>query len=473
MSTLIKRSSIDMTEGPLLRKMLLFMLPMMATNLLQIFYNSADVMIAGLSSNQNAIGAVGSSGVFLALITNIFIGFSVGADVVVARNIGAKDKDRISKSVHTAIFMSVIFGVLGSFVGITLARPLLVAMKYTGDLLELSLIYCTIYLLALPFISLTNFLAAIFRSKGDTKTPLYVLSATGLLNVLLNLLFVLGLNMTVEGVAIATAVSNIVSAAVMFILLTKENGDCRIYLKKIRPSKSEFFDIFHIGFPSGIQNSFFSISNMLIQSSIIRVDAMVAPGVNAYSPVVKGDSSAANIENLAFAFMNAVSQSAGTFTGQNVGVGNYRRVKKVLGTASFLAVVFAISASALIIICNEPLLSLYGVKKGADFLAKTAYEASMTRLWFRCAPFFLIALMNTTAGVLRGLGKSITAAVIAFVGTCVFRVVWVLTVFEHFQTLESIYISYPISWALNVLALLFFILTTLRKKIKEQDLKTA
>ena len=458
-----------MTEGPILRKMLLFMLPMMATNLLQILYNAADVMIAGLSSNQNAIGAVGSSGVFLSLITNIFIGFSVGADVVIARSVGAKDDEGISKAVHTAIFMSALFGILGGAVGIAISRPMLVAMKYTGELLELSLIYCTIFLISLPFVSLTNFLAAIFRAKGDSKTPLYVLSATGLLNVLLNLLFVLGLNMTVEGVGIATAVSSATSATIMFIILSREDGPCRISLKKIRPSKREFFDIFHIGFPSGIQNSFFAVSNMLIQSSIIRVDAMIAPGVNAYSPVVRGDSAAANIENLAFAFINAVAQAAGTFTGQNVGIGDYRRVKKVLFTASLLSVVFAASASALIITFSAPLLSLYGVQNGADFLAKTAYETAMIRLWFRCAPFFLISLMNATAGVLRGLGKSVTAAVIAFVGTCVFRVAWILTAFEYFKTLESIYISYPISWILNFIAILFVILITLRKKIREQE----
>ena len=198
---------------------------------------------------------------------------------------------------------------------------------------------------------------------------------------------------------------------------------------------------------------------------------MIAPGVNAYAPVVRGDSAAGNIENLAFAFINAVAQAASTFTGQNVGIGDYRRVKKVLFTSSLLAVVFAASASALIITFSAPLLALYGVQNGADFLAKTAYETSMIRLWFRCAPFFLLSLMNATAGVLRGLGKSVTAAVIAFVGTCVFRVVWILTIFEHFQTLGSIYISYPISWTLNIIAILFVVLITLRKRIREQDLK--
>ncbi len=463
-----------MTSGSIWKKMLLFMLPMMATNLLQFCYNAADVMIAGLSADQNAIGAVGSSGVYLSLITHIFIGFSVGTDVIVARNIGAKDSERISKAVHTSVCMSLIFGIIGGIIGIALAKPMLLAMEYTGELLELALIYTNIYLLALPFISLTNFLSAIMRAKGDTKTPLYVLSFTGLLNVLLNLLFVLGFNMTVEGVGLATAISNLVSAVILFVLLTKENGDCKISLKKLRPSKREFAEICHIGFPSGIQNAFFAISNMLIQSSIMRVDNMVTPPGSEYAPVVKGNSAASSLENFAFALMNPVAQAASTFASQNIGIRDYHRVKKVLATSCLLSVIISIAVSAIIIIFSAPLLSLYGVQNiPGDFLSSKAYETAMIRLWWRCAPFFLISLMNTTAGILRGLGKSITSAVISFIGTCVFRVVWVLTVFECFQTLESIYISYPISWILNVIAFLFFIGITLRKKIREQDTQSA
>lgn len=468
-----KSKSIDMTHGSILPKMIFFVLPMMATNLLQFLYNAADVMVAGLSSDPNAIGAVGSSGAYLSLIINIFIGFSVGADVVVARNIGAKDSERVSKSAHTAIFMSVLFGVLGSLVGILLARPMLLIMGYRGKLLLLALVYTCIYLLGLPFASLTNFLSAIMRAKGDTKTPMYVLAFTGLLNVLLNLLFVLALDMTVAGVAIATAASNLVSAVILFVLLTKETGDCKISLGKLRPSRAEFIEICHIGFPSGIQNAFFSISNMLIQSSLVRVDNMIAPPGSEYAPVIKGDSAASSIENFAFALMNPVSQAASTFVSQNVGIGDYRRVKKVFGISCILAVAVALSVSTLIIIFHAPLLELYGVKNASDFLSKTAYNTALTRLWFRCAPFFLISLMNTTAGILRGLGRSVTSAAISFAGTCIFRVVWIVTVFEYFKTLESIYVSYSITWILTTSTFLACIAYVLRKEIKNQDGKTA
>ena len=461
-----------MTRGPLFGKMLLFILPLMATHLLQMFYNAADVMIAGLSSDPNAVGAVGSSGAYLTLIVNIFIGFSAGADVVVAKNIGAKDSEGTSRSVHTSICMSLIFGVLGSVVGIALARPMFLLMEYTGELLSISLLYTYIYLLGLPFASLTNFLSAILRSKGDTQTPLYVLSATGLLNVMLNLFFVLALDMTVEGVAIATAASNIVSSVILFIILTKEKGDCKISFRKLRPTKREFIQICHIGFPSGIQNAFFSISNMLIQSSIMRVDNMITPAGSEYAPVIKGNSAASSIENFAFAVMNPVAQAASIFTGQNVGINDYRRVKKVLRTSCFIAVVVAILISALILILRDPLLSMYGVVYiEGDFLAETAYATAITRLLWRCIPFFLISLMNTTAGVLRGLGRSVTSAAISFVGTCVFRVVWILTVFEHFKNLESIYVSYGITWFLTTIAFIVSIGIILKKKISEQDLK--
>jgi Na+-driven multidrug efflux pump len=468
-----KTKSIDMTSGAITKKMIFFVLPLMATNLLQFLYNAADVMIAGLSSDPNAIGAVGSSGAYLSLIINIFIGFSVGADVVVARNIGAKDSDRISKSAHTAICMSVIFGILGSIVGIALARPMLLLMGYKGNLLSLALLYTYIYLLGLPFASLTNFLSAIMRAKGDTKTPMYVLSFTGLLNVFLNLLFVLALDMAVAGVAIATAISNLVSAAILFYILMKDQGDCKISLGKLRPSKTEFIEICHIGFPSGIQNAFFSISNMLIQSSLVRVDNMIAPPGSEYAPVIKGDSAASSIENFAFAIMNPVAQAASTFVSQNVGVGDYRRVKKIFGISCILAVAVAASVSSVTLIFHAPLLELYGVKSSADILSQIAYNTALTRLWLRCALFFLISLMNTTAGILRGLGRSVTSAVISFVGTCIFRVIWVVTVFEYFMTLESIYASYSITWILTSLTFLICIASVLRKKIKEQDGKTA
>ena len=468
MALSLSSRSMDMTKGPLFRKMLLFILPLMATHLLQVFYNAADVMIVGLSSDPDAVGAVGSSGAYLNLIINIFIGFSIGTDVVVARNIGAKNADGVSKAVHTSICMSVIFGLLGSIVGIAAAYPIYIAMGYTDNLLVLSLRYSYIYLIGLPFASLTNFLSAIMRAKGDTKTPLYVMLTTGLLNVLLNLFFVLALKMTVEGVAIATAVANAVSACILLFFLLRDSGMCRVFFRKLRLSKNAFLEICHIGFPSGIQNSFFSISNMLIQSSILQVNNAIAPIGAAYEPVIKGNAAVMSLENFSFAALNSVSQAASTFTSQNVGIKDFRRVKKVLSVASLIAAALSLAVTAILIILRDPLLALYGVTNADDILSQLAYDTAMKRIWWKWIPFFLIALMNTAAGVLRGLGRSMTSAAFSLVGTCVFRVVWIYTVFAFFGTLESIYLSYGFSWLITGTAFYITVGVILKKKTREQ-----
>ncbi len=470
MSRAIGKNSIDMTQGPILRKMILFILPLMATHLLQVFYNAADVMIVELSNVQDAVGAVGSSGAYLNLIINIFIGFSIGADVVVARNIGAKNSDGTKKAVHTSVCMSLIFGVAGALVGIAAANPIYLLMGYSGELLELCLKYSYIYLIGLPFASLTNFLSAIMRAKGDTKTPLYVLSCAGLLNVLLNLFFVKVMSLSVEGVALATAIANLISSIVLFAVLLRDSGDCKIFARKLKLTKSAFIDICHIGFPSGIQNAFFSISNMLIQSSVLTVNNMQAPPeLSAYAPVIKGNAAVTSLENFSFAALNSVSQAASTFTGQNVGIRDYRRVRKVLLNACLVASVLSVAVIALLILFRAPLLALYGVGiTESDPLSEIAVRTAEIRIWCKWPPFILIALMNTAAGVLRGLGKSVTSATISFVGTCVFRIVWIFTVFEYFKTLEAIYVSYGISWLLTGAAFFIFVGFILKKKIKEQ-----
>ena len=227
-----KENKIDMTTGPMFVNIIRFMMPLILTNLLQHFYNAADMMIVELSSEPDAVGAVGSTSTFLSLITNLFIGFSVGANVVVAKNIGENDKESISRAVHTSICMSLLFGVIGSVLGIIFTRPVHVAMGFSGNLLELAVRYSYIYLICMPFLSMTNFLSSILRAQGDSKTTLYILTATGLLNILLNLFFVLALGLSVEGVAIATAIANLVSAIALWWYLMKKGGDCRISLKK-------------------------------------------------------------------------------------------------------------------------------------------------------------------------------------------------------------------------------------------------
>ena len=459
------KSGIDMTKGSLFVGILRFILPLIVTNLLQQLYHAADVVVVGLSSDPNAIGAVSSTGTYLTLIRNIFIGFSVGASVVTARAIGAGKEEDTSRSVHTSVCMGALFGVLGGALGMLLLRPVFLLMGYEGSLLTLGLRYSYIYLACLPFLSLTNILSAVLHAKGDTKTSLWVLSGTGVLNVLLNILFVVGFGMSVEGVAIATAVANLVSAVLLWAVLAKAEDASRLSFRLLRISKAHFRDVARIGFPSGIQSAFFSLSNLLITSSILEVNALLTPAGSLYDPVVKGNAAASGIENFLFAAMNAVNSTASTLIGQNVGKGDHRRVRRAFFTLCGTACLIAVLMSGACILLRDPLLALYGVRTGGDTLGKIAYDTAITRVLCKWPTFVFYAFYISVAGTLRGLGKSSLSASIAFVGTCIFRVVWITTVFRVFVTLESIYVSYPISWLLTGAVGLVFLLHFLRKKL--------
>lgn len=462
-----RKKDIDLTAGPIFGKLLLFVLPLMASNLLQTLYNAADMMVVSLSSEANAVGAIGTTGPFVNMIVNVFIGFSAGANVMVARHIGARDEDAVSKTVHTAICMSVIFGLVGSVLGLLVAKPVLSLMGNSGSLLDLSVTYTTIYFLGVPFISLTNYLISILRAKGDTKTPLMVLSATGVLNVLLNLFFVLVLDMSVEGVSLATSISNAVSAVVLLFILMRDKGACRLRLRRLKIDRRAFVSILHIGIPAGIQGALFSLSNMLIQSSIIRVNNNLGLPGDSYQPVVDGNAAVGNLEGFAYTATNSVCQAAITFTGQNAGAAKYERVWRVMGACYFMTVLVALVFSTVLVLLADPLLALYGVTGGeAGSLKAIAREAAQTRLMITIIPYFLLACMEVGSGVLRGLGRSITSTLVSLAGACLFRIVWISTVFEHYETLESIYISYPISWILTTVAHLALSLLALRKLIR-------
>ena len=454
-----KRMNPDLTSGPLLSKIMLFVLPLMASNLLQTLYNAADMMVVGLSSEANAVGAIGTTGAFINMIVNIFIGFSAGANVVVARHIGARDEQAVSRTVHTAIAMSLIFGVLGSVVGLAVCRPVMMLLGNRGNLLDLSVLYTQIYFCGVPFISITNYCISILRAKGDTKTPLIVLSAAGLLNVMLNLFFVLVVGLSVEGVALATAISNAVSAAALLLILMRDKGPCRFSFAQMRIERHSFFNILHIGIPAGIQGALFSISNMLIQSSIIRVNNSYGHDPNGYQPVVDGNAAAANLEGFVYTATNAICQAAITFTSQHVGAQRLHRIKRVMLTCYFVTFGIAALCSLLLLTLHRPLLALYGVTAtSGDPMHDLAFDTALTRMLWTIIPYFLLAFMEVGGGIVRGLGKSVTSTVVSLVGACLLRVVWITTVFNFVIThntpnaaLISIYLSYPISWGLTAL----------------------
>ncbi len=465
--TRIKEKS-NFTEGGVFFKILLFVLPIVATNLLQAFYNAADMIVVSMSHEENAVGAIGTTGAFINLIVNIFIGFSVGANVVVAREIGAKNPERIQKAVHTSLMMGLIFGIMGMFLGLLVSKPVMQLMGNTGSLLTLAVRYTYIYFLGVPFLAMTNYLIAIFRAKGDSKTPLVVLTGAGLLNVGLNLFFVLVVGMSVEGVAIATSASNLASAVVLLIKLKKDQDDTRFSWKKLAIDKRAFRDIAVNGLPAGIQGALFSLSNMTIQSSIVQVNNATCPGVS-YAPIVDGNAAAANLEGFIYVAMNAVYQGAITFTSQNIGAGKPRRVYRILYSGLGIVTVIGMIASSTVYLLREPLLGLYGVELGADgSLQRLAFETAQTRFLYICLPYFLCGMMDVSTGTLRGLGKSVTSMLISLVGACLLRLVWIWGLFPLNPTLDMIYVSYPISWMLTFGVALAVILTSLGKIMKNQ-----
>ena len=468
------KKKIDFTNGRVFWKIIWFVLPIMATNLLQMFYNAADMMIVSLSHEPNAKGAIGVTGSFIHLVMNVFIGFSVGANIVVAREIGAKNKDNTQKAVHTSLIMAVVFGVLGGALGILVARPVLQYMGAEGSLLNLAVTYTCIYFACVPFLALANYLIAIFRAKGDAKTPLIVLSLTGILNVGLNFFFVLVVGLSVEGVALATAIANVASAVILLMKLHKDQDYTTFSWKALKIDKPTFRDIVKNGLPAGIQGALFSLSNVIIQSSIVSVNNAMCPPDRAFDPIVSGSAASGNIEGFVYTAMNSVYQGTITVTSQNMGAEKPQRIKRVMYSCFLITTIIGVSTSALVMIFHKPLLALYGVTGGEEGSLKALemYVAQI-RLQYILVPYFLDGIMEVTFGVLRGIGRSFISMMISLVGVCVFRVIWIGCMFPISPTLETVFVSYPITWIITLLVGFVFIQVLLKKILKEHQQKAA
>ncbi len=447
------KKKIDFTDGKVFFKIVWFVLPILVTNVLQTFYNAADMMIVSLSKEANAVGAIGTTMSFLHLVVNVFIGFSVGANVVVAREIGARDKERAQKAVHTSLLMAVGFGIVGTLVGLLVSRPILTWMGNTGSLLELAVTYTYIYFAGVLFLALTNYLIAIFRAKGDAKTPLIVLMSTGVLNVLLNLFFVLVAGLSVEGVALATSISNAASFVILILKLRHDNDETKFSFRKLAIDGKAFKDIVVNGLPAGIQGALFSLSNMIVQSSIVSVNNAMVPSDAGYDPIVSGSAAAGNLESFIYMGMNSVYQGAITFASQNIGAGKPERIKRIMYSCFGIVTIIGVVMSAALLIFAKPLLGLYGVVDGAEgSLEALAMHAASVRFAYIVIPYFLCGLMDVCTGVLRGMGKALVSTGIALVGACLLRVVWLWTVFPLQPTLEIIFVSYPLSWIVTTAA---------------------
>ena len=436
-----------MTEGRLLGKIVIFILPLIASNLLQVAYNAADMMVVGLSSEKNAVGAIGTTGSFINLTLNILMGCAVGTNIFLARNIGAKNAEEASRTVHTSLCLALLLGFVSGAFGFSISRPLLRAIGTEDRLLDLASLYTRIYFLGLPFVSITNYCIAILRANGDTRTPLKVLSMTGVLNVLLNLFFVMVCHLSVEGVALATVAANAVSAVVLVLHLTRREGYCRLSFSKLKIHRKTLLAILRLGIPAGIHGALFSFSNLLIQSSVLQVNNAVTPDGATFEPVVAGNSACINLEGFISTAIDGVYQGALTFTGQNLGARKPERIKRVMLVCYLLIAGLTMLMSGGIYLLRRPLLALYGVVEGAPgTLDAIAWSTVMTRMKICTLLYFLLGLMNVGNGILRGLGYSLVSTIIGLLGTCAFRVVWLNTVFVKFPTLEIVYLSYPISW---------------------------
>lgn len=434
-----KSYEMDMCNGPLLGKILLFAVPLMLSGILQLFFNAADIIVVGRFAGHQALAAVGSTGSLINLLINVFIGLSVGTNVLVARYYGAKKETQVSETVHTSILTSIVCGIILIFVGFFLAEPLLTLMGTPEDVLEQAALYMRIYFAGMPVMLLYNFGAAILRAIGDTRRPLYFLLLAGIINVLLNLFFVIQFHMGVAGVALATVISQVVSAALVVYTLMKTEGCFHLDLRKLKIHPKRLVQMIKIGLPAGMQGAIFSVSNVLIQSSI-----------NSFGSVaMAGSTSASNLEGFVYTAMNSFYQTNLSFTSQNVGARKMERVHKILAICAGCVSVLGICMGGLVYLFGPQLLSIYSTDPEV-----IAY--GMIRLSFVCLPYFLCGLMDVLVGSMRGLGFSILPMIVSLTGACGLRVLWIFTVFRWNHSLEALFISYPISWFITAATHFFF-----------------
>ncbi len=423
---------IDMCNGPLLKKIMIFYFPLMLSGVLQLLFNAADIVVVGRFAGSEALAAVGSTSSLINLLVNLFIGLSVGANVLVARFYGAGQKKELSEMVHTAIMTSIVCGCILVVLGIILAGPALRLMGTPEDVIQHSVLYMRIYFLGMPVMMLYNFGAAILRAVGDTKRPLYYLLIAGIINVVLNLIFVIVFSMGVAGVAIATVISQAVSAALVLRCLIQTDSDYQIKLKELRIVSDKLWKMVQIGIPAGLQGALFSISNVLIQSS-----------VNSFGSIaMAGNTAASNIEGFVYTAMNAFHQTAISFTGQNYGARNYKRIGKILLICEVLVLIVGLVMGNATYLLGGILLQLYSTE--AEVI-----QFGLLRLSIICSTYCLCGMMDVIVGALRGMGYSIMPMLVSLTGACLFRVVWIYTVFQQYRSLQTLYISYPISWALT------------------------
>ena len=429
-----KKYEIDMCNGPLLSKILIYAIPLIASGILQLLFNAADMVVAGRYAGSEALGAVGATSSLINLLINVFIGMSVGTNVLAAHFYGADRKEELGQTVHTSIALSLISGLILGIVGFNLAKPLLSLMGTPDDILPHAVIYMQIYFIGVPGMLLYNFGSAILRAVGDTKRPLYYLLFAGVINVLLNLFFVIVLGIGVAGVALATILSQFISAALVIRCLIKEEGAYHLDVHSIRLYPDKVVRILRVGLPAGFQGAVFSISNVLIQSS-----------VNSFGSIaVAGNTAAQNLEGFVYNAMNSFHQTALSFTSQNMGAKKMDRVKKIMWNCVGCVTILGMGMGFAGLYFANELLSIYSTDASV-----VAY--GYQRLFIILSTYFMCGVMDVMVGSIRGMGYSIMPMIVSLLGACGLRVVWIFTVFAFYRSPQVLYISYPVTWTVTFL----------------------
>lgn len=427
-----KSYEMDMCHGPILGKLLIFTIPLMLSGILQLLFNAADIIVVGKFAGSHALAAVGATNSLINLFVNVFIGFSIGANVMVARYYGAKDQRNVHETVHTAILLAAIGGVILIAAGFILARTVLSWMGTPADVIDDSVLYIRIYFLGMPAMLVYNFGAAILRAIGDTRRPLYYLTASGIINVIFNLFFVIVLHMGVAGVALATVISQFISAILILLCLIKSDGIYRLELKKLHLYKSKVVHMIRIGLPAGLQGSVFSLSNVLIQSSINSFGSLA----------MAGSTASGNIEGFIYTSMNAVYQSALSFVSQNIGGGQEKRIPKITLQCLMVVVIIGVVLSSIALYFGEQLLGIYSSDP-------EVIKYGLERMNIIGKFYFICGIMDVLVGVLRGLGYAVMPMIVSMIGACGLRILWIFTIFQMAPSIFILFLSYPVTWGIT------------------------
>ena len=426
------KMEIDMLHGPLFMKILLFALPLAASSLMQQLFNSIDVAVVGHFASREALAAVGSNGPVINLLINLFLGISMGANVIISNHIGQNDRQSIRDAINTIALVSVVSGVLLMIVGQVVARPILELIDTPENVIDLSVVYLRIYFLGIPFFLIFNFAAAILRSIGDTRRPLYILVIAGIVNTVFNLVFVICLDMSVAGVAIATSISNVISAVLIVRILLRESYPYRLVVKEMHIKWEELKRMLQIGVPAGIQGMIFSFSNVLMQSAI-----------NGYgAAAIAGSAASLNFESYCYFLVVAFNGAAISFIGQNYGAGDNRRVRRVFWICMGLGMAFCLTSNLLI--SWQHTLCLSAFSTDPEVLA-----FGSERILVALATQSIACFYEIPGAALRGMGRSVLPTVITVFGTCLLRIVWIFGVAEHYSSFKVLMAAYPVSWTLT------------------------